>query len=189
MAQKSVVFPGDIVAASEELVPGPGTTDDGSNIVATRLGRLRIDTDRMEAVVEPVTSVPVELREGDIVLGVIDMVKPVMCSVDVQVRIGDEHRQITGSTVGTIHVSKIDRRYVQDASREFRVGDIVRARVIDVDPSVQLATDEPEMGAIKCLCTLCRHDLERKGKALECPNCGKVDSRKIARDYGSGKVI
>lgn len=188
MAQK-VVFPGDVLATSEELVPGPGTTDDGSNILATRFGKLHVDTERMEAAVEPVTSVPVELREGDIVLGVIDMVKPVMCSVDVQVRIGDENRQITGSTVGTIHVSKIDRRYVHDASQEYRVGDIVRGRVIDTDPSVQLATDEPEMGAIKALCTRCRHDLERKGKALECPNCGKVESRKIARDYGQGKLI
>ena len=65
-------------------------------------------------------------------------------------------RVIVGDTNGTLHVSKIAKRYVRDVGAEYHLGDIVRARVIQVKPSVQLTTEEQNCGCIKALCGRCR---------------------------------
>lgn len=178
------VFPGDVLATSEELLPGDGTHDDGTNVIATRIGVFHVDPNEMRAVVEPATSVPGSLRMGDYVLGEITMIKPAMAGVEV-LAIEGNGRVIVGDTNGTLHVSKIARKYVRDVGAEYRLGDVVRAKVLSVKPSVQLATDDERCGCIKALCLRCRFGLNQVGKALECPNCGRRESRNVAPDYGS----
>lgn len=177
------VFPGDVLAASEELLPGEGVFDDGHNLRAARIGVFRLDPKTMTAGVEPATSVPSQLRIGDYVFARINMLKSSMAGAEV-LTVEGSNRMVTGDTNGTLHVSKIARRYVVDVSREYRLDDMVRAKIIDVKPSVQLATDDPRCGAILCLCLTCRTSLKRVGKALECPNCGRRDTRNVAPDYG-----
>jgi exosome complex component CSL4 len=177
------VFPGDVLATSEELLPGPGTHDDGTNIIATRIGDFRIEPNEMRAIVEPKTSVPANLQVGDHVLGEITMIKPAMAGVEVLAIIG-QTRVIVGDTNGTLHVSKIAKRYVRDVGNEYRLGDIIRAEVISVKPSVQLSTEAERGGCIFALCLRCRFGLKKAANALECPNCGRRETRNIAPDYG-----
>jgi exosome complex component CSL4 len=177
------VFPGDVLATSEEAVPGPGAYDDGSNIVATRIGKFFLDPNEMRAVVEPLTSVPTEMRLGDFIVGEVTMVKPSMCAVEV-LAVENKTRVVVGDTNGTLHVSKIARRYVKDVGNEYRLGDVVRAQIISVKPSIQVSTEDPRCGAIKALCTRCRFGLNKVDKALECPNCGRREMRNLAPDYG-----
>lgn len=182
--QSRSVFPGDALATSEELLPGPGTHDDGTNIIATRIGTFRIDPNEMRAVVDPATSVPADLAMGDFVYGQITMLKPAMAGVEV-LAVEGKTRVIVGDTNGTLHVSKIARRYVRDVGEEYRLGDIIRAEVLSVKPSVQLSTDNERGGCILALCVRCRFGLKKIGKALECPNCGRREVRNIAPDYGA----
>jgi exosome complex component CSL4 len=164
-------------------LPGPGTHDDGTNIIATRIGMFRVDPNEMKAVVDPATSVPADLQMGDFVLGEITMIKPAMAGVNV-LHVEGKRRVIVGDTNGTLHVSKIAKRYVRDVGQEYRLGDIVRAQVISVKPSVQLSTDVERGGSILALCLRCRFGLKKVQKALECPNCGRREMRNIAPDYG-----
>lgn len=120
---------------------------------------------------------------GDWVLGEITMLKPAMAGVNV-LHVEGKERVIVGDTNGTLHVSKIAKRYVRDVGQEYRLGDIVRAEVIGVKPSVQLTTEGERGGAVLALCLRCRFALKKIQKALECPNCGRREVRNIAPDYG-----
>jgi len=177
------VLPGDPLAFAEEFLPGEGVFDDGTYLRASRLGKFQVDTTDMRVRVMPFTSVPSTIHEGDYVFGKITMLKPSMCGVEV-LHVEGAQRNVAGDTNGTLHVSKIAKRYVQATSREYRLGDIIRARVIDVKPSVQLATEDPRCGAILCLCLRDRFPLKKVGKGLECATCGRRDTRNLAPDYG-----
>ncbi len=63
--------------------------------------------------------------------------------------------------------------------------DIIKARVIDPE-RLSLSTKEPEMGVLKSICRICKHELVRDGDVLRCPNCGNVERRKVSKSYGKG---
>src|SRR5437870_12972197 len=97
-------------------------------------------------------------------------------------------REITGETEGAIHVSKISNDYVDDIHNAFHLGDIVRAKVIQVKPSLQLTTAEPTLGVVKALCSVCRGPLEMRGRELYCPRDERSERRKLAADYADLKL-
>lgn len=179
------VMPGDALAASEEVLPGDGTYDDGLEIRAARVGRFRIDPDEHKAVVDALTSTPAVVRVGQTIIGRVYMLKPVMAGVNVEQIVGQD-RVVSGDTNGTLHVSKIADRYVEDVGREYRLGDLLRCQVIQVEPSIQLTTDFDGGGCVKAFCLRCRNGLILNGKSLECPNCGRRETRNLAPDYGEG---
>ncbi len=183
MNKNKMVLPGDQLATSEELTPGEGTFEEEGTIRASRVGIYVIDEKYKKATVKPLTSVPVMIRNGDTVLATITMVKPNMAIADVIHVIGKK-RAISGDTNGTVRVSEIAPAYVKEANEKFSTGDIIRARITQVTPSLQLATKDNDLGVIKAVCGKCRQPLIRKSMILECKNCGNVEKRKIASDYG-----
>jgi len=182
--KEKIVMPGDKLSTSEELLPGEGTFEEDGIIMAARTGEYVVDEKYRKAKVKPLTSVPVILKKGDIVIVEVGMVKSSMIIVNVIHVIG-KNRSVSGDRNGTIHVKEIADGYVKDAASEFRAGDFVRAKVIQVKPSIQLATKDRDLGAIKALCVKCRHSLIKKGDMLECEHCGNRERRRIALDYGA----
>ncbi|RLF33904.1 MAG: RNA-binding protein [Thermoplasmata archaeon] len=183
MIENKIVLPGDQVSTSEELSPGEGTFEEDGIIRAARLGVFSIDKKFKKALVKPLTSIPVMLKKGDIVLAEVTSVRSNMVIANV-IHVVGEKRQISGDTNGTLHVSEISKGYVKDPSSEYAPGDIIRARITQVKPSLQLETRGRELGVIKAMCTRCRHPLVRKGNILECENCRNRERRKTAIDYG-----
>ncbi|MFO7677079.1 MAG: exosome complex RNA-binding protein Csl4 [Thermoplasmatota archaeon] len=179
-----IVLPGDQLSTSEELLPGDGTFEEKGIIRASRAGIYVVDEKFRKAKVLPITSIPVLVKKGDIVIAEVAMVKPSMVIANVIHVIGKK-RAVSGDTNGTIHVKEIANGYIKDASSEYKTGDYIRAKVIQVKPSIQLATKDKDLGAIKAVCTKCRKTLEKKGNGLECVNCGNKEQRRIAMDYGN----
>jgi exosome complex component CSL4 len=105
-----------------------------------------------------------------------------MVLVQVQAVEGKE-RAVTGETEGTIHISKISEEFTEDVRREMRVGDLVRGRIIQSKPSLQLATNEPTLGVVHGFCTRCRLPMEKQGRQLYCDRCERTESRKVATVY------
>ena len=101
------------------------------------------------------------------------------------IHVKGENRGISGDTNGTLRVSEISQSYVKDPASEFSVGDIIRAKVTQVNPNIQLETKDRSLGVIKGLCTKCRHSLIKKDNILECENCGNKERRRTAIDYGN----
>jgi exosome complex component CSL4 len=179
-----LVMPGDQLSTSEELLPGDGTFEENGIIRAARIGTYVVNEKHRTAEVKPATSTPVLLKGGDIVIARVIMAKSTMIIVEV-VHVAGKNRSISGDTDATIHVKEIAQGFIKDASTEYKAEDYIRAKVIQVKPSVQLETKERGFGAIKARCSKCRHPLLKKSHGLECENCGNKEHRRIADDYGA----
>ncbi len=184
MTKNKVILPGEQIATTEELMPGDGTYEDNGVIRASRLGLYEIDTKNRRAKIKPLTSVPVEIKKGNIILAKVNSVRSNMVIADIIHVIG-KNRQVSGDTNATLRVSEISNSYTKDPSSEYSPGDIIRAKVTQVRPSLQLATKDKDLGVIKAVCSKCRGLLQQKGNVLQCQNCNNKERRKIATDYGN----
>jgi len=184
MTENNVVLPGEKLSTSEELLSGDGTFDEDGIIRAARVGKYVVDEIHRKAIVKPVTSVPVILKRGDTVLAEVRFIRSSMIIANV-IHVKGESRGISGDTNGTLRVSEISQSYIKDPASEFSLGDIIRAKVTQVDPNIQLETKDRSLGVIKGLCTKCRHSLIKKDNILECENCGNKERRRTAIDYGN----
>lgn len=191
MADKRLVYPGDLVGIAEEFVAGPGTYEEEGNVFAATVGHLTLDTNEFVARVEPLnrSGGPAVVRPGDIVLGIVGMTRSSMAIVEVKRLASMPNRDIGGDTNGTLHVSKTSDQYVENMEGAMRVRDIIRAKVLDVDPAIQLTTKGPRLGVLKSYCPRCGADMARKGKGVVCPECDWKDTKKLAEDFGEGNVL
>jgi exosome complex component CSL4 len=88
-----------------------------------------------------------------------------------------------------IHVSDTDFKYTDNMFDAFRVGDIVRVKVIsDKNGTYHLSTKGENLGVIYAFCSRCGNLLNLEGKRLKCNKCENVEKRKIASDYESGTL-
>ncbi len=179
---RRLVLPGDEVAVVEEFEPGTGTYEQDGRVRAAVAGVLELDPNDRVARIQPFNP-PAEMRSGDIVYATVEDLKSAMAVVTV-LAVHGRQRQITGETEGAVHISKISDSYTDDIRDAFHAGDIVRAKVIQAKPSVQLMTAEPALGVVLALCGNCRGPLERRGSELRCPRDERVERRKLASDYG-----
>ncbi len=180
--EKKIVVPGEEIAITEEFLSGEGTYEQKGSIFSSYLGRLNLDAEEMVAKVDPINPL-VKLKVGDIVLARVEDVKSSMVIANI-VGVEGIPRSVSGETLGALHVSKISEGYTSDVWKEFRIGDVIRAKVVQVKPSLQLATDRPNLGVLIGLCTKCRMPLIKMDKTLVCKNCQRTELRKMAPDYG-----
>ncbi|MCD6524526.1 MAG: exosome complex RNA-binding protein Csl4 [Thermococcus sp.] len=179
-----LVLPGDYLGVIEEYLPSDGVKEENGNLIATRAGRVRINMEKMEISVEPVTDTPPLPQVGDTVLAQVLEVKPQVVIVQLLRIEGKGNREIATSKLAGIHVSQVKNGFVEDMSKEFKVGDIVRARVISNEKTpIQLTTKGPDLGVVYAFCSRCRTPLIRRGDRLICPKCGNVETRKMSNLY------
>jgi exosome complex component CSL4 len=189
MAEERLVYPGDHVGVAEEFVPGKGTYEENGQVYAATVGHLTLDTNDFVARVESLVAAPAIVKPGDTIIGVVGMTRSSMAVVEV-VAIADlPKRQVGGDRNGTLHVSKASDQYVENMEGAFRVRDIVRAKVLETDPAIQLTTKGPRLGVLKSYCPRCGTTMTRKGKGVVCPECDWKDTKKLAEDFGEGNVL
>src|SRR3989475_3952060 len=186
MTENKLVLPGDAIAASEEYEAGEGTYERDGEIFAATPGLLDLDSQNFVARVRSFNPLA-ELKVGDIVYGAITDIRSSMAEATVAAVHGSK-REITGETEGAIHVSKISNEYVDDIHNAFHLGDIVRAKVIQAKPSLQLTTAEPNLGVVRAMGSRCRGPLEIKGRDLWCPRGERPGPRKRAGDCGAPRL-
>ncbi len=176
-----IVMPGDEVGYAEEFIKGEGVYEEDGKLFASVAGVLRVADKTIS--VETIKKIP-EIKEGDVVVGrVVDM-RNNFAVVEI-VRKRGERRTLVKNERGILHVSNVKEEYLNDMSRAVNYFDIIKARVLD--SNLRLSTKEKEMGVIKSICSVCRHEMTREGDTLKCPKCGNVEVRKLSPDYGKGK--
>ncbi len=184
----ALLEPGTPLAYSEELLPGPGTYDDGTQIRAAVYGTQHVDPETMAVSVVPAGKAVATIERGDIVVGQVTYIKPeALASVKIVAVRGKEGRSLLTPVEATLHASKIDTRYVKFVDDEYKTGDLVRAKVISLKGGPQLATDKPDLGCVKAW-SADGVPLVLEGRKLKDPETGQVHVRKLASDYGSGTV-
>lgn len=177
-----IVVPGDKVGTVEEVIPGRGTFEEDGVVYSKGLGKFSFDMDEMKASVKTIKE-PAQIKKRDIIIAVVQDIRNSMVVARAAHIVGND-RAIAGETTVSLHVSKVSREYVQDIRRMFRIGDYLRAMVIQAKPSIQICTDSKDFGVLRALCMKCRSPMKKQGNSLKCPECGRIETRKMAGDFG-----
>lgn len=182
---KKFVVPGDFIGTEEEFLAGEGTFSDNERIYATVSGEADSAARKLAVMQKrPLRS----LTPGTIVIGTVENIVEPIALVSIQAGVG-EHRYEQTDEYAVLHASMIKRGYVKNVRDEYRIGDIIRAKLVDErNGEMRLATDADELGAIKAFCAVCRHPLKLESGLLSCESCGAKDNRKIAKDYRKADV-
>ena len=179
--KNSVVLPGDVLAVSEEYLPGKYAYDDSGQIRALLAGRVVEDMVNREISVKP-AAVARTLAVGDYVTGQVEAVQTNSAGVKIYYLNGKPtekgfsgmlllRREPPGRGART-------RTYV-------KLGDIIRARISStLNAIIQLSIDDPRSGVIFALCGNCGKPLLGAGNRAKCEECGNVEERKFANDFG-----
>jgi len=183
------VVPGDLLGTAEEFVPGEGAYEENGKVYSCSTGVVLLDSRKKHVSVFPRVRGPPVLKRGDLVIGIVEDVREQVANVTIAILRGREDRELPIPSHGVVHISQTSTAYVKDLSRQFRPGDIIRAKVISAEREpVQLTTAGEDLGVIFSRCSRCRWVLKLDGKKLKCPNCGRIETRKIARDYRGGML-
>ena len=182
---KKFVVPGDFIGTEEEFLAGEGTFSENEGIFATAIGQAS-ESDRKLVVSQkkPLRALGI----GSVLIGRVEnIVEPIalvsMLWGDGE-GAGSSHRFGENPSYAVLHASMIRRGYVKNVRDEYKVGDIIRAKIADIrNGEMRLSTDGDELGAIKAFCGKCRHPLKVESGLLKCESCEAKDNRKIANDY------
>jgi exosome complex component CSL4 len=184
MSAEPKVFPGDRLAVSEEYFPGAHTFDDGGIIRSLALGAAKHE--RGEVSVTPASPAKV-LAIGDYVTGQVEVAQSSSAGVRIYYSNGRPfEKDFSGSIVTRSGPPGRGRRDTPPV----RLGDIVRCRVFSLmNGMIHLSINEPDAGVLYALCDNCGRPLLRAGgNRLKCDECGNVEDRKLASDFGQTPI-
>lgn len=187
MIDKKIVIPGEFLGTSEEFTGGKGTYEQNGDVYSSITGEVDFDEETRTIEVEPLTSSPPVPTHGDEIIGKIRDIKDQIALVNIDMLVGSERREPAVNEVGAIHVSNISDDYIENLDSEFKKGDMVKAKVIvDKPGSIDLTTNESQLGVISAKCDKCNSRFLKKKNKLICKECGNIENRKISSDFGEG---
>jgi len=184
--KKKVVLPGEFLSTEEEFAPGENAFDSEGGIFSGSVGFPEMDNKAKEISVRPAVSISV-VKPGTVVFGRVSLVKDNSLLVELYPYSEDSRRQVVVPSMAMLPVRCVSQSYVERLKDCFKVGDIVRARVMKVTPDgLDLETNQPDLGVVKAFCSRCRKPLHLFGQNLRCLSCGSSEARKLSDKYSSG---
>ena len=185
--RQSGVIPGDKLAVSEEFLPGQHTYDDSGLIRALTVGSIQKDMKSMEISVKPAVQ-PEIIKVDDWVTGQVEAVQANSANVHIFFLDGKPtYKDFSGMLTlrGLSGGGRGARR-----TTPVKSGDVVRCRVFSLlNGIIHLTIDEPDMGVVAALCGNCGKPLLRgNATRAKCDECGNVEERKLARDFGTTPI-
>jgi len=179
------VFPGDKLAVSEEFLPGPHAYDDSGLIRALAVGSVQRDMKNMEISVKPAAKADL-IKAGDTVVGQVEGAQASSANVKICYLNGKPtDKDFTGS------LSLRSERRGRGGPRgpAVKLGDVVRCRVFSLlNGIIHLSINEDQLGVMYALCGNCGRPLLRGGTKAKCDECGNVEERKLAADFGRSPI-
>ncbi len=184
---RAAVLPGDKVAVSEEFLPGRHTYDDSGLIRALTAGLLVKDMKSMEISVKPAVQ-PEVIKVDDWITGQVETAQANSANVHIYFLNGMlTHKDFSGMLTlrGLSGGGRGARR-----TTPVKSGDIVRCRVFSLlNGIIHLTIEEPDMGVVFALCGNCGRPLLRgSATRAKCDECGNVEERKLAKDFGTSPI-
>ena len=187
------IFPGEQVALIEEFEGGKNTYITDGTIRSKAVGTRVYDFKRRIVKINSKNS-PMLPKIGDVLVGYIEMLFGSMMSVRV-LYINEKKSYAGFSAIASARTGgggsnnsggggwreRGDRR----GRTIFRVGDIIRGRVISLlNSTIHITIDEKEFGVLYTLCFNCGGDTVRVHNSVKCIECGVYEERKLTHDYG-----
>jgi exosome complex component CSL4 len=132
---------------------------------------------------------------GDILVGFVEMLFGSMLSIRI-LFINDKKTTSGFSAITSARISSSGGSSGGGWGRErgdrrggravFRVGDIIRGRVVSLlNSTIHIVIDEKEFGVLYTICFNCGGDTVRvNNNTIKCIECGLHEERKLTNDYG-----
>ena len=174
------VLPGDRLGVIEQYLPGAGTYEIDGTIYANFTGNARIDLKNKRVTVVPATRAAVLPKEGTTIIASVTHASEKNATVNIW-KINDKTLEVPFTAM--LHISSSSPRYERNMSDVCKAGDMIRARVIEMNRIPQLTTAGRGLGVIKAYCSRCGSVLELKNRRLQCLSCGNIERRRLAEDY------
>lgn len=184
--KNSSVFPGTVLGTEEEYVAGKNTAvNEQGNVISCVVGKPEINPHDRKAEVKKPGANAFAFEAGDTAIGRITLVKESSAVLEIQSAERNGVQKKVVRSLASIMVRMIDSGYVKKVSDKFRIGDIVKAKIVSVTRcGVDCGTSEGrEFGVVKAFCRRCRQPLHLFGMELKCLSCGSLETRKISSDY------
>jgi exosome complex component CSL4 len=180
----AVALPGDFLASPEEFLAGNNTYEQGDSVRASLSGQVEKDLSKREVAVRPavVAKTP---TVGDVVVGQVEAAMTSTAGVRISYMNGVE---TLAGFPGTIY-TRGERGGRGERRTYVKLGDVVRARVAStLNGMNQLSIDEPHLGVLASMCSVCGATLLRGDGRARCEQCGNVEERKFADDFGQPNI-
>ena len=176
----SVALPGDFLAFPEEFLAGMNTYESQDGIRARLPGRVEKDLAKREVGVKPAAAAKTP-KVGDVVVGQVEAAMTSTAGVRISYLNGVETRAGFPGTVFT----RGERGGRGERLTYVKLGDVLRAKVSStLNGMNQLSIDEPHMGVLAAMCSVCGAVLVRGDGRARCEVCGNLEDRKFADDFG-----
>jgi exosome complex component CSL4 len=182
-----LVVPGERLGVIEEYVPDAGTFVKDGVIYSKVVGRSMLDLATRRVSVCPAGRSLLVPQVGSTVIGQVTGAQPENANVRI---LEVDGKRLSGVFIGVLHISDVHLRYVDSMSEVCKAGDIIRAKVIsDKNQAYHLSTKDKDLGVIYGFCSNCGTTLESRRQGMSCPKCGRIETKKIAFDYGKASVL
>jgi exosome complex component CSL4 len=182
-----LVVPGERLGVIEEYVPDAGTFVKDGVIYSKVVGRSMLDLATRCVSVRPEGRSLLVPQVGSTVIGQVTGAQPENANVRI---LEVDGKQLSGVFIGVLHISDVHLRYVDSMSEVCKAGDIIRAKIIsDKNQAYHLSTKDKDLGVIYGFCSNCGTTLESRRQGMSCPKCGRIETKKIAFDYGKALVL
>lgn len=181
-----IVFPGDFLGVIEEFIPSRGTYEEDGNIYAAKFGVVKFDSVNRVIYVSAFRRDRLPLPEkGDAVIGIVHDVKDEIAII--RINLIENKDRPSSYITGFLHLSQVSsRKSFNNMYEALRVGDMVRAKVLNSWNPYQLSIRGDNFGVIFARCSRCLSPLSRRRGKLFCTSCRAYESRKFASGYGGG---
>ena len=183
--KNQAAIPGDRLAVSEEFLPGPHAYDDAGSVRALVVGTVERDMKKMEISVRPAAKAK-QVVVGDAVVGQVEAGQASSASVKISYINGVQtDKDFSGS------LSLRSGRPGRGGPRgpPVRLGDIVRCKVFSLTNGIiHLSVTEEGAGVLSALCGNCGRPMLRGGTKAKCDECGNVEDRRLAPDFGTSPI-
>jgi len=179
---KRIVTPGDVIGVEEEFMPIDGIyIDENSYLRSQYVGVLQIDVYKKYASVKKISVKGVMPKQGDVIEGVVTSMSDDLAFIGIYM-VNDQPYRIPVYT-GILHISQASMEFINSLYDAVRLGEVVRAKIINNNYPFQLTIKDPKLGVIVSYCSVCGSILYKKDDKLVCPKCGSVEKRKVSSFY------
>lgn len=179
------VVPGDKLGVEEEFLPASGTYLEDGNISAANIGDPSFENNQI-SVSNKIKVFVDDLLKQNKRVEVIGMVEVIMEQIAfVSVTPINKNIVLPGKDA-ILHISNVDSGYVETMREKIRIGDIVKAQVIKLEPGRSVISLIGPYGVLEAFCTKCRSKLlnlgfQRGSNMMGCPVCTHKETRKMAK--------
>jgi len=178
---EKIVVPGEFICTEEEFAEGKYSYESDGKLYSTILGKPESSKEYRDVSVKGAKNIR-SLRRDDIVYGRVMLVRDNSVGIEMLSAEGSSgERIVIGNSFASIMVRNVSQSFIRNLKAEFKIGDIVTAKVDSIKPyGIDLRTNERDLGVVIGFCSKCRTRLENAGNEFKCIACGSNEHRKIA---------